>query len=84
VIDDAHRLGVQVLVTGDVKYHDARKAESLGILVLDVGHFSSERLVVPWLARQIDQESRRRGWGLLVSTFEGEEDPLRPMELLMR
>lgn len=84
VISDASRIGAQVLVTGDVKYHDARKAESLGLLVLDVGHFSSERPVVSWLARQIDRESCRRGWGLRVSTFEEERDPLRPMELLMR
>ena len=31
------------LLTGDVKYHDAMEAGALGISVIDVGHYESER-----------------------------------------
>ncbi|WP_181881742.1 Nif3-like dinuclear metal center hexameric protein [Helicobacter sp. MIT 14-3879] len=31
------------IITGDVKYHDAMKLKSLGISVIDVGHYDSER-----------------------------------------
>lgn len=32
-----------VLITGDIKYHDAMIAKSMGITVVDIGHFGSER-----------------------------------------
>lgn len=31
------------IITGDVKYHDAMKFLSLGVSIIDVGHFHSER-----------------------------------------
>jgi dinuclear metal center YbgI/SA1388 family protein len=34
----------QVFVTGDLKYHDALKAQDLGLTVFDLGHFATERL----------------------------------------
>ncbi len=30
-------------LTGDIKYHDAMKAESLGLMMVDIGHYESER-----------------------------------------
>jgi len=30
-------------LTGDIKYHDAMKAESLGLMMVEVGHYESER-----------------------------------------
>ncbi len=29
-------------LTGDIKYHDAMKAESLGLMMVDIGHYESE------------------------------------------
>jgi dinuclear metal center YbgI/SA1388 family protein len=34
----------QLFVTGDLKYHDALKAQDLGLTVFDLGHFATERL----------------------------------------
>ena len=42
VMRAAARSGADVLVTGDVKYHDARDAEDLGIALIDAGHFCTE------------------------------------------
>jgi dinuclear metal center YbgI/SA1388 family protein len=47
------RSGAEVFITGDMKYHDARTAEELGILVVDVGHFSLEERMMRLLAEQL-------------------------------
>ena len=45
-IGAARRAGADVLVTGDVKHHDALLAARLGLALVDPGHFASERLVI--------------------------------------
>ncbi|WP_104727541.1 Nif3-like dinuclear metal center hexameric protein [Helicobacter felis] len=37
------------LITGDVKHHDAMAAKSMGVSVIDVGHYESEKYFVPLL-----------------------------------
>ena len=41
---EALRRGADLLVTGDVKYHEARDAEIAGMAVIDAGHFYTERI----------------------------------------
>jgi putative NIF3 family GTP cyclohydrolase 1 type 2 len=77
LLGSAHQEGAQVLLTGDGKYHDARKAEALGITLLDVGHFASEGILVPWLVELLKRESDRSAWGLDISAFEEEREPFR-------
>ncbi|MDO6354455.1 Nif3-like dinuclear metal center hexameric protein [Caloramator sp. CAR-1] len=48
-IRDALNKGCDVLVTGDIKHHDAIIASELGLNIIDVGHFASEYLAVPYL-----------------------------------
>ena len=73
----AHRQGAEVLVTGDVKYHEARQAEELGMLLVDAGHFATERLVITELSAALRQASQVRGWALTVEEYTGEKDPFR-------
>lgn len=40
----AKKLGCDLLITGDVKYHDFQYAEDRGIAVVDAGHFETEIL----------------------------------------
>lgn len=47
--------GADVLVTGDVKHHDALDMAELGLCVVDAGHFGTERVIVPKLAEWIKQ-----------------------------
>lgn len=47
----AHARGAQVLVTGDVGHHYALEAESLGMAVIDAGHYATEApLLGDWRA----------------------------------
>jgi len=60
LVRSAARKGADVLVTGDVKYHDAMDAVDSGLGVIDIGHYSSERIVVKplaaYLRRRLDEE----------------------------
>ncbi|MBN2308780.1 MAG: Nif3-like dinuclear metal center hexameric protein [Candidatus Hydrogenedentes bacterium] len=56
---------LDVLVTGDVRYHDAFQARDKGLTVIDAGHAGTEKWAVPAIARHI----RRRCRGLRVSTY---------------
>lgn len=59
--------GAEVFITGDMKYHDARTAEELGILVVDAGHFSLEERMMRFLAEQL--RVRLSDEGLRVEFF---------------
>ncbi|GMU91862.1 MAG: Nif3-like dinuclear metal center hexameric protein [Candidatus Hydrogenedentota bacterium] len=50
---------VDVLVTGDVKYHDAQAAEERGLAVIDAGHAATEKWIVPWLVSYLRSRFRR-------------------------
>lgn len=43
-IEEAYNDRCELMITGDVKYHDAQKARELGINVLDIGHYGSEMI----------------------------------------
>lgn len=44
---------VDVLVTGDVGYHDALNAQQRGLALVDAGHAGTEKCIVPVLARYL-------------------------------
>lgn len=75
LIQEAKRRGADVLITGDIKYHEARLAEDLDLALLDAGHFATERLVVNELAARLGKAATVRGWSLDVVTYDGERDP---------
>ncbi|NJC87238.1 MAG: Nif3-like dinuclear metal center hexameric protein [Desulfuromonas sp.] len=75
LIPEAKRQGADLLVTGDVKYHEARLAEELDLALLDAGHFATERLAVDELAARLGTEAAARGWRLDVLVHDGEHDP---------
>lgn len=54
-IQKAYYKGADVLVTGDVKYHDAQEAEHLGMALIDAGHFGTEYIVTPLLKAYLEK-----------------------------
>ena len=71
------RQGAEVLVTGDVKYHEARTALSLGLALLDAGHFGTEQLMVRELAIRLRSAAEARKMNLNFIETEGESDPFQ-------
>ncbi|MGA1847161.1 Nif3-like dinuclear metal center hexameric protein [Deferribacter abyssi] len=47
---DCIKHGVTVLLTGDMKYHDALDASEHGVTIVDIGHFESEMLFMKHIA----------------------------------
>ncbi len=47
------RVEAECFLTGDIKYHDAMKAMSQGLMMVDIGHFESERFFPEALMPQL-------------------------------
>jgi dinuclear metal center YbgI/SA1388 family protein len=77
LLQTAHRQGADVLVTGDVKYHEARQAEDLGIALVDAGHFATEKLMIEQVARALQAAAGQNRWDIVFETYSGEQEPFR-------
>ncbi len=77
LIKAAARMGADVLVTGDIKYHDAREAEALGIALIDAGHFATEVIMVGNVAGRLAGVLREKGYAAEMVAYEGERDPFK-------
>lgn len=75
LLREARFRGADVLVTGDVKYHDAREAEATGLAIVDAGHFATERLMVTGVATRLRTELEQRKLAATVLSCEGEREP---------
>ncbi len=47
------RVEAECFLTGDIKYHDAMKAMSQGLMMVDIGHWESERFFAELMAEQL-------------------------------
>lgn len=48
-IQDAFDKDADMYITGDIKYHDAQRALELGLVLVDAGHFHTEKIILPKL-----------------------------------
>jgi putative NIF3 family GTP cyclohydrolase 1 type 2 len=53
--------GADVYVTGDLRHHVALDALTLGLALVDAGHYATEAAALPGLAGTLAGEARRRG-----------------------
>ena len=67
--------GADVLITGDVGYHDAVDARHLGLAIIDAGHFGTEKISVNFIAEYIRDEAQKMNVDLNVITSEEQVDP---------
>ncbi len=65
----------QVFISGDLRYHDARDAESAGKGLIDIGHFASEHLIVSILAERMRAVLAERNMSATVEICKTERDP---------
>jgi dinuclear metal center YbgI/SA1388 family protein len=64
---------LDILVTGDVKYHTALDISELGLCVIDAGHFGTERIIVNELAILLGDKFQ----GLAILPSSVEKDPIK-------
>jgi dinuclear metal center YbgI/SA1388 family protein len=75
LIGDAARRGADVLITGDVKYHEAQDAVDAGLSLIDVGHWASERIVVKPLSAYLRQKLAADGVAAEIVEAQAGRDP---------
>lgn len=56
MISDAIKMGADVLITGDVKHHEALDAMENGISIIDAGHFGTEKLFSLYMKEFFERE----------------------------
>lgn len=66
-VDAAIEQGADVLVTSDVKYHQAIEAVERGIYIIDVGHFESEQMVITLFEKILATKLKNAGVELIKS-----------------
>lgn len=73
----AREAGAQIYITGEVKHHIARWAEDAGFCVVDAGHFSTEKLVVPTLVAAIAKGFAAKGVVVKIKGSDSQRTPFR-------
>lgn len=48
-IEDAVRLGADVLITGDIDHHEGIDSVEQGLAIIDAGHYGLEKIFVPYM-----------------------------------
>jgi dinuclear metal center YbgI/SA1388 family protein len=72
---EAVRLGCDLLITGDVKYHEAQDARMAGIHLIDAGHFETELPFVGQMASLLKSEIEEKGYDVRVVESEVKVNP---------
>jgi putative NIF3 family GTP cyclohydrolase 1 type 2 len=67
--------GAQVYISGDLRYHDARLVEQSNLALIDIGHFSSEFIVVDELAGRLQKMFHSKNLDVDIEACRVEKDP---------
>ena len=69
--------GADCYVSGDLHYHDARDAQAFNRGLLDIGHFSSEHIMVQMLVERLRLIMEKNNLGVFVDACSLEKDPFK-------
>lgn len=72
-LEEAHRLGCDAFLTGEARFHACLEARALGVGLVLLGHYASERPAMEMLARRLAE----RFPALEVWASEAETDPIQ-------
>ncbi|MCF6248676.1 MAG: Nif3-like dinuclear metal center hexameric protein [Desulfobacula sp.] len=75
LLDDFFCSKADVYITGDIKYHEARKVEELSKGLIDVGHFGSEHMAIDLLYEKLRPALAKAGLKIEMVCFKNERDP---------
>ncbi|WP_196593131.1 Nif3-like dinuclear metal center hexameric protein [Pectinatus sottacetonis] len=74
-INRAKFMGADIYITGDVKYHEAQKAQELNMNLIDAGHFGTEFPIVKYLAKKLETIATKNKWQIKVLHDKASVDP---------
>lgn len=73
----ASQKGADVLLTGDAGHHQALEAKSMGLSLIDGGHFYTERAALRAFSGRLESELMAQGWEVSLEYESDEEAPMR-------
>jgi len=72
---EAYQRGAQVLVTGEVKYHEGQDMLAEGFCFVEAGHAATERIILPVLSAFLARRCREKSWPVDVYVARKAEEP---------
>jgi dinuclear metal center YbgI/SA1388 family protein len=69
------RSDADAFISGDLRYHDARNVEDAGRVMIDLGHFASEKIIIDILVEKLSMQCKAEGWKLDIKPCGLEQDP---------
>jgi GTP cyclohydrolase I len=76
LVREAFQKGADLLLTGDIGHHHALEAKTLGLALIDGGHFLTERLALKGFTGLLQSGFKAQGWNVRVSFLAEETDPM--------
>ena len=77
MVPTAAKKGADLLLTGDVRHHEALEAESLGLALIDAGHFHTEKAALGPFADRLRHDFMKRNMEVVVEFYKDETGPTR-------
>lgn len=77
MIQVAAKKGADLLITGDIGYHDALTAEFFGINVIDAGHFNTERAAMVAYVKKMEGIFNKNNMDVTLEIYKEEINPIR-------
>lgn len=68
-----------VLITGDIKYHEAQEALQKNLMVIDAGHFETEQIYIERLKEILDQAFEEKSYDINVIVSETDINPFQTL-----
>jgi dinuclear metal center YbgI/SA1388 family protein len=79
MIDDAARMGADVYITGDVTYHKAQHAKSIGLNIIDAGHFETEQFFIGRLFKILSERFELAGYDVALTISKEDINPFETL-----
>jgi len=73
----ASKKGAQLLITGEVRHHEALEAEALGMALIEAGHFQTEKPALKPFANHLRNRFSEQNMDVIVEVNDREESPMR-------
>ncbi len=67
--------GCDVLITGDVKYHEAQTALQMNLTLIDAGHYETEQIYVERFAERLRNAFSLKSYEVAVISSKSEKNP---------
>ncbi|MEW6185751.1 MAG: Nif3-like dinuclear metal center hexameric protein [Thermodesulfobacteriota bacterium] len=75
MIPRAISAGVQVLICGEIGYHPLVSNQGQSLTLIEIGHYPSEKWIIPVLAQALRSAGREHRWGIEVKEDLPSGDP---------